>query len=400
MLCVCFLGQLLPDRQRAVEEATATLRAAVALRPQDAQGYRDLAAQYTENQFHRTAAETLATAVQLAPTDAETLRLLGLSYLRSRQPEPAAAALRESIALRPSHGEAYFALAGALERMNGDVAEQETLLRSAVAASPQLQPAIIALSRLLTRSGRLAEAEELLRGLLPTTPHLATRLLFTNLILQSRNLEAAYAWRAAGPEPAGEREGGVESEWAERLAGATQADAGKKCIERRCIAGLSEALEGSQFGKQAAEPPRKSTAPVPAASLSLPTDPAAAQSEMERLIRAAEPVVLHSAARAWRPFNQWTLEHLSSTEVGGSDTVAVTVVPNREVFEVHDDRIMRPPKSTARLADLVRFLNRKIELQDRLTLYTRQASPTAVHAITGSRSMHRIGAPNVWMRKS
>lgn len=376
MLCTgLLLGQLTPDRQRAVEEATATLRAAVALKPHDAQRYRALAAVYTENSFHRTAAETLATAVQLAPTDAETLRLLGVSYLRSRQPEPAAAALRESIALMPSRGETYVALAGALEHMNGEPAEQEALLRSAVAASPQLQPAIVGLSRLLTKSGRLAEAEELLRGLLATAPHLATRLLFTNLILQSRNLEAAYAWRAAGPEPASERQGGVEDEWAERLAGATQAS--EKCIERRCIAGLSEALAGSHLGERAADQPREGTAPAPAASLRLPTDPTAALSEVERVIHAAEPIVLQGAARAWPPFDQWTLEYLGSAGRGGSDLVEVTVVPSREVFEVHDDRIMRPPKSTARLADLVRFLNRKVELPDRITLYTRQARPPA-----------------------
>lgn len=98
-------------------------------------------------------------------------------------------------------------LAGALEKINGESAEQEALLRSALAVSPQLQPATLGLSRLLTRSGRLAEAEEVLHGLLAIAPHLASRLLFTNLVLQSRNLEAAYAWRAAGPEPASERQG-------------------------------------------------------------------------------------------------------------------------------------------------------------------------------------------------
>jgi Flp pilus assembly protein TadD len=104
MLCTdLLLGQLTPERQGAVEEATAALRAAVALQPHEPEGYRALAAAYTESRFHRTAAATLETAARLAPTDAETLRLLGVSYLRSRQPELAAATLRDSIALRPSN---------------------------------------------------------------------------------------------------------------------------------------------------------------------------------------------------------------------------------------------------------------------------------------------------------
>jgi hypothetical protein len=319
----------------------------------------------------------------------------------------------------------------------------------------------------------------------------------------------------------GERQGGVEEEWAETLAGATEATAPTKCIERRCIAGLSEALAGSHLGQaregaaptpaadignhmadqsrggdsppvpaasltaslttshlsnhgadqlggrtppspaaslgtdaadahrlgvtppasaaspteslttshlsiheadqqsgdtplspaadlnchtsdrscgkgtppapdasptesltgshltnHAADQPRQAgTPPAHASYLRLPTDSAAARSELERLLRAAEPIVLHGAARGWRPFGLWTLDHLSNREGGGAHVVEVTVVPSREDFEVQDDRILRPPKSTARLADLVRCLHRKVELQDRLTLYTRQVRP-------------------------
>ena len=97
----------------------------------------------------------------------------------------------------------------------------------------------------------------------------------------------------------------------------------------------------------------------------------------------AAPIVLRGAAKGWRPYEAWDGEGLSSA--AGDDEVELTlalaralalalkpipgpnpnpspspyqvevgVVERAGIFEVHADRIERPPKSSMRIADLVR----------------------------------------------
>jgi len=384
------VGQPAPERQRQVDEATAGLRAAVALRPGDAAAHVALAAGYTEHNFHRTAAEALTAAAALAPDDAETQYLLGVSCLRSRQPKEAEAALRRAIALRPAHGESYVHLAKAIGTSPASETEREALFRSAVAAAPHLHSAVSGLTRLLTGGNRLREAEDVLRA---ADPQAASKLLFDHLTSQSRSLEAACAWRSAQlSAPSARLHGGIEAEWAEFLSNASHGD--PKCLVRRCVKGLDDALSGAHLGHDggtlasagqgagAGAAGGAKTGETAAAAphlartnqLELPADASEARKLIELAIRVAEPVVFRGAARGWRPLARWTLAHLGAAEGGGADPVDVTVVVDREVFEVQEERILRPPKSTARLADLVNLLHLKVELKERQIIYTRQAS--------------------------
>ena len=69
----------------------------------------------------------------------------------------------------------------------------------------------------------------------------------------------------------------------------------------------------------------------------------------------ATPIVLRGAAKGWRPYEAWDGEGLSSA--AGDDEVEVAVVERAGIFEVHADRIERPPKSSMRIADLVRLMH-------------------------------------------
>ena len=103
--------------------------------------------------------------------------------------------------------------------------------------------------------------------------------------------------------------------------------------------------------------------------------------------KGATPMLLRGAAKGWRPYEAWDGAGLSAA--AGDDEVEVAVVERAGSFEVHPDRIERPPKSTMRIADLVRLMELRTEAN--LTLYTRQAR------LWSMPSLLRDMAPLPWM---
>ena len=382
------LVQPTAEKQRAVEKATADLRAALERAPRDAHAHAALAAAYAEHKFHRAAAESLERAVELAPAEAGLQYELGVAYLRSRQPDAAQASLRRAIELGEPSSEWLVTLAHALGATHTHEAEREELLRKALVITPDHEPAMRSLYHLLMNNHRWADAERMLRRVSSVAPIVAMPLLFNILLMQGRKLEAGCIWRTGRQhflDPANEA---LIADWAEVLRNVSDT-APAKCIERSCIAGLSEALDrvhrgvplskssgGSEHGGWA----ERLRTPL-AAEVKLAADPASAQAEIRRIIETALPVVLRQAASEWQPNIAWTVKHLSAEREGGNDLVDVTIVPDRNEFEVREDKMIRPPHSTVRLADLVQHLHRKVELRDGLALYTRQASLCIPHAL-------------------
>ena len=82
-----------------------------------------------------------------------------------------------------------------------------------------------------------------------------------------------------------------------------------------------------------------------------------------------EPTVLRAAAEGWGPMLRWDGEYLE--EVAGEEPLEITVVTEAGAFEVRQDHIWRPPKSTMKLGDLTRLL--RLQTDANLTLYSRQA---------------------------
>jgi len=87
--------------------------------------------------------------------------------------------------------------------------------------------------------------------------------------------------------------------------------------------------------------------------------------------------------------------------VAGDDLVEVTVTLQKGLFEVHPDRMERPPKTDMRLRDLVRILALRADINK--TLYTRQAPLWPMPALLSSLSpldwmeAFRIFDLNVWI---
>jgi tetratricopeptide (TPR) repeat protein len=137
------LGQS-PEAQARVDAATTDLRAAVALAPTDADGYRALAKAYQEHKFLRAAAGALTAAVELTPADSEGWRELGALRQRARDPDGARDALLRAAELRPLSG----AVQLELSRLSHD---PEAAVRYAIQLEPTLSAAYMQLVRVLKR---------------------------------------------------------------------------------------------------------------------------------------------------------------------------------------------------------------------------------------------------------
>ena len=106
-----------PEQQRAVEQAVASYRKAVELRPADATAYFELSVAYQQNRFMRAASVEMGHAVFLRSDEPEWRRQLGTLLARVGDPQGAVRQYQESLALRPQSGETYFNLGNAHKQL-------------------------------------------------------------------------------------------------------------------------------------------------------------------------------------------------------------------------------------------------------------------------------------------
>ena len=110
-------------------------------------------------------------------------------------------------------------------------------------------------------------------------------------------------------------------------------------------------------------------------------------SSVEELLLAAEPA--DRGRRALAAGQTWDAAYLSGE--AGADELEVTVQPVAGAFEVHPDRIERPPKTNVRVADFVRLLALRRDVN--LTLYSRQAPLWSLPRLLADLR------PNPWMER-
>ncbi len=368
LLCVAFaVAQPSPEAQRRVDSATESERAAVALQPRSAEAYRNLAEAYKQHKFLRAASEALTHAVTLEPSASAHLDL-GVLLRRVGEPENAKWHLEASLRLQPSAtGHIH------LSMLAEEPAERVRAVEAALALEPRNAEAYSRLALLHQQQRRSAEAEAALRALTALNPAVGGQKLYEHLRFAERKLEAAVEFRrariradaaAADGAPQGASASRLD-EWSRFVDAAISpaaVNAKPKCLTRRCIEGLEEALEridadapaGSGGGGSAANE-------LPYAELSA--------TAIQSLLGSPIPTVLRSAAIDWGPITKWDAEHLLSS--AGEEELEVTVVTMEGSFEVRSDRIERPPKSVMRLRDFVRLLAAKVDAN--LTIYSRQA---------------------------
>lgn len=179
-----------PEQQRAVEQAVASYRKAVELRPADATAYFELSVAYQQNRFMRAASVEMGHAVFLRPEEPEWRRQLGTLLARVGDPQGAVRQYQDSLALRPQSGETYFNLGNALGQH--DVQGKTAAFERAIELSPRLSGAYINLAYLHERQV-VGSGVGLLRSLMTFDVGAARRRLTSQLESLGRHLEAAVA---------------------------------------------------------------------------------------------------------------------------------------------------------------------------------------------------------------
>jgi len=344
-----------PELQARVDAATATARASIALRPTDASAHRELSGIYEKHKFIRAASSAFAAAIALEPRDGEGYQKLAYLRKRSGDPEGALAALKTAEALLPTSGQVLVDLAS-LE--SGP--DHEQTLRRAVRVAPDLTSAYHMLARTLAQggAGRFAEVEHTYQSLMRFDPASAARRLYDFLYMDNRRVEAAVSFKRAklAIEAMGlprSTDSSLEA-WSRYVDELTTSapSAPRKCVERACIQGLEKALQAPGEHAAVAEGQQDGMSVLAMIGAERP-----------------EPTVLRAAAEGWGPMLRWDGEYLEA--VAGEEPLEITVVTEAGAFEVRQDHIWRPPKSTMKLGDLTRLL--RLQTDANLTLYSRQA---------------------------
>ena len=363
-----------PELLARVEAAVASQRAAVDLEPQSAAAYRALAEAYAQHKFMRAASTHLATAVALEPANAEAYRLLGTVLRRTGDEAGTRRAYDAALALDPSFGLAYFNLGNMLPRGP----EQLRMYELAAELDPTHRGAWMNLANAHLSAGRVEEQLKALRWLAKIDPVEGRSRLTNALTLQERSLEVAALWKRAADAGAPPSADAVEWHAKVEAAAAGAEAAPEKCLARRCIEGFEEAA-------------RLPAAPVARVTSDdgVLTTAGGTLSSVEELLLAAEPTLIAGGARGWPPTETWDAAYLSGE--AGADELEVTVQPVAGAFEVHPDRIERPPKTNVRVADFVRLLALRRDVN--LTLYSRQAPLWSLPRLLADLR------PNPWMER-
>ena len=196
----------------------------------------------------RAASGALAVAASLVPMDADVWTELGAMRQNARDGEGAREAFEQVIALRPNSGRAHFDLSGVSPT-------PELHLRRALELDPQLSLAYSSLARVLSRASRHAEAEDALRGLVHVDPTAGAKRLYDHLFFGMRKAEAAVSYKMAihARNRSILETDSLAVEWKEYVDDlvARAPTAQPKCLERRCIQGLEDALKQAAGGPQA-----------------------------------------------------------------------------------------------------------------------------------------------------
>jgi tetratricopeptide (TPR) repeat protein len=103
-----------------LEEAIASYRKALALRPDLAEAHRNLGIALQEAQQSAEAITVYQQAISLWPSDADLCFGLGEALQKNGQIEEAIASYRQAVALRPDFAEAYFNLGNALRDLRNE----------------------------------------------------------------------------------------------------------------------------------------------------------------------------------------------------------------------------------------------------------------------------------------
>ena len=339
---------IIAQQQPDAATATAAQRRAVELQPKSAEAYKDLAKAYGRAGFMRSAAETLAVAVKLTPTAKDHL---DLAYLLKQigDIEGARRQIAASNKLSPS-ASAYVQLS----HLATTPAEKLKAVHKAINVDPKSTEAYVRLAKIHTEQGNHAEAEATYQQFSDVAP----MKYYHHLRGQARKLEASVALHKAMLRSSGPRDNygdGQVDEWSAYVDGITEnaLDYKRKCLARRCIQGLDEALRiHEQSGGAIADelhPPHTS------------------KSVLKLL--GSGPTVLRGAVKEWGPLRNWDAEHLKSE--AGDQEVVVMVVSMDGHFEVLPDRMERPPRSVMRLKDFIRLLEAKVDAN--LTIYARES---------------------------
>ena len=292
-------------------------------------------------------------------------------------------------------------------------AERERNVRTAIMLEPKNYQVTHRLARLMDEQKNAAGADDAYRTLAELDPVQGGDRLYNHLRFSDRKLEAAVEFRRAqlrarepsadASVPPPEPKQGLE-EWKSYVDGieTRRHTFAPKCLERHCIEGLDAAIAQVEGGARAAELHAPHTAKAVLAMIrGMPAVGGSAdcvdvdagcsswasagecKNNAEFMLDMCKkacgvcigessspvPTVLRAAGRGWGPNIRWDAAHLRS--VAGEEELEVTVVTHAGNFEVHHDRIERPPKSVMRLGDFVRLLDTKLDTN--LTIYSRQA---------------------------
>lgn len=150
------LGNAL-GRAGHLNDATASYRRALALRPELAEAHNNLADVELEQGHLDAALSSLLRAVELRPDFAEAQQNLGKTLLRLGRYEEALESCRKAVNLAPDSPQAHNSLGNILARL-GQFADAIASLRRCIALQPQFAEAHANLANALRSTGRLDEA--------------------------------------------------------------------------------------------------------------------------------------------------------------------------------------------------------------------------------------------------
>jgi predicted O-linked N-acetylglucosamine transferase (SPINDLY family) len=185
------LGIALLRLQRP-DEAIGCFRAALGLRPNDADLLRSLGVAQAAARRFEAAVTSLEQALAIRP-DAQILSLLGDAQRQLRRYDAATASFRKALALDPAIAEAHTGL-GVMQLETGAPAEAAASFQAAIAANPRNADLHFNLGVTLKRIGRHEAAIASLRNAVAINPgHVQAQNSLGNSLKQAGQYDAALA---------------------------------------------------------------------------------------------------------------------------------------------------------------------------------------------------------------
>ncbi len=152
-----------------IDEAIAHDRAALRIRPHDANGLTNLANALLRKKEFAEAIEHYRAVVKLRPNDSEVHRNLGKALVQSGAQKEGVAQFREALRIRPGDDDAAYSLGNILLN-EGELDQAIAAFQKAIATNPKNFAARYNLALALQRKGRLDEAIAEFRQTLEVDP--------------------------------------------------------------------------------------------------------------------------------------------------------------------------------------------------------------------------------------